>query len=112
MSKFNLFFVACCRPDYFRGHHLPVLQAPVDGTATRKQLADSLYDEVKQGVLDHDPRLPDEWTWEEMKQAIDGGIFWNDNYKPDDIVFPQLEKIDREEVTDYCHAFFVIETSE
>ena len=112
MKKFVLHFVDCCLPDYFSGHHLPVLQAPVDGTTTRKELTDSLYDEIKQGVLDVDPRLPDNWTWQEMKHAIDHCIFWNDTCKHDDIVFPTLEKLDSDDYQDYCHAFFVIDTSE
>ena len=112
MNKFILHYVECCLPDYFSGHHLPVLQVPVDGSTTRLELANSLFDEVKQGVLDDDPRLPEDWTWEEMERVINACIFWDEACEYNDVVFPDLETINSDCSEDYCHAFFVIETEE
>jgi len=113
MDKFVLHYVDCCSPDYFRGHHLPVLQAIVDGKTTRLELANGLFNAVKEGVLDNDPRLPADWTWEEMERALNECIFFDEDCNYNDIVFPELEKIDIKECDDcleYCCAFFVIET--
>ena len=100
----------CCLPDYFGGHHLPVLQAMVDGSTTRKQLCTDLISELNQGVIDYDfeYQFNCELPYEEVKQAITDCIFWNETCKEDDIVFPDLETV-TEDCDSMCYAYFVVE---
>ena len=109
MPVITISFVGCCLPDYFSGHHLPVLQAMVDGTTTRKQLCNDLISELNQGVIDYyfeykfDFKLP----YEEVKQAIKDCIFWNEKCKDNDIVFPSLD-VSPDDCESLCYAFFVV----
>ena len=104
-------FVGCCLPDYFSGHHLPVLQTMVDGTTTRKQLCDDLTSELNEGVIDYsfEYKFNCELPYNEVRQAIKDCIFWNDETcKYDDIVFPELETV-TEDCDSVCYAYFVVE---
>ena len=55
-----------CLPDYFRGHHLPVIQLPVYSNMTAKQVLDGILSELSQ-CFD----LYERYTNEMTKQAAD-----------------------------------------
>ena len=113
-KKITVSFYDACLPDYFGGHHKPVLQVPVDGNTTRKELYSSLLSELAQGVINYEidfHRL----DYDAIREAIKECIFWNDNCNDQDIVFPTLETLpedDELECGDICHAFFVIDWEE
>ena len=111
MSKqITVSFYDACLPDYFGGHHKPVLQCPVDGNTTRKQLYGGLLSELAEGVIDYqidENRL----EYDDIRQAIRDCTFWNDTCKEDDVAFPHLPAY---EESDDCmvYAFFVIDWSD
>ena len=114
MSKqITVSFYNVCLPDYFGGHHKPVLQVPVDGNTTRQQLYSSLLSELAQGVIDYEideNRL----DYAAIRQAIKDCIYFKPEWKDDDILFPDLDKWD--ETDDNCdsvvYAFFVVDWSD
>lgn len=113
MSKqITVSFYDCCLPDYFGGHHKPVLQVPVDWNTTRKQLYDCLLSELTEGVIDYD--IDDNnLDYDDIRQAIKDCIFWNATCEDNDILRPDLDKW--EESDDNCdsvYAFFVVDWEE
>ena len=42
-KQITVYFHDLCLTDYFCGHHKPVLQYPVDGNTTRKELYSGYY---------------------------------------------------------------------
>lgn len=109
-KQITVSFYNVCLPDYFGGHHKPVLQVPVDGNTTRKELYSSLLSELAMGVIDYqidENRL----EYDAIRQAIKECIFFKPECKEDDILFPNLEKWD--ESDDNCDAivfaFFVVD---
>ena len=60
--KYELQLIDVCLPDYFRGHHLPIIQFPVFGSLTLGQVKEELISEVQSlwehyefnGVCPHD----------------------------------------------------------
>ncbi len=115
MSNITVSFVDCCLPDYFGGHHLPVLQCPVGGSTTRKELCDSLISELHEGYCDYtfQEQFGFELPYEEVEQAIKDCIFWNGDCKDSDILFPSLEIWPEEEDgIESCYAFFVVSGEE
>lgn len=103
--------VDVCLPDYFGGHHLPVLQVPVDGATTRRQIANMLHSELNIGVINYqlDESNIDH---EDVRKAIDECLFFDDQRKPDDVIFPDLDVYSEdsfdESVYDSVYAFFVV----
>lgn len=112
-KKITVSFYDACLPDYFGGHHKPVLQVTVDGNTTRKDIYSSLLSELAMGVIDYqieENRL----DYDDIRQAIKDCIFWNDGCDPDDILFPHLPAY--EESDDNCgsmvYAFFIVDWEE
>ena len=109
-KKITVSFYDCCLPDYFGGHHKPVLQCPVDGITTRIQVYDWLLSELNMGVIDYqidENRL----DYDAIRQAIKDCIFFKPECKDDDILFPDLGIW--EESDDYSvYAFFVVDWEE
>ncbi len=44
--KYEIQLIDVCLPDYFRGHHLPIIQFPVFGSLTLGQVKEELISEV------------------------------------------------------------------
>lgn len=111
-KKITVSFYDACLPNYFGGHHKPVLRVPVDGNTTRKELYSSLLSELTLGVIDYEideNRL----DYDAIGQAIKECVFWNDNCHDSDIVFPDLELwADDIDNCESCYAFFVIDWEE
>lgn len=110
-KQITVSFYDACLPDYFGGHHKPVLQYPVDGSTTRKDLYNGLLSELTQGVIDYEID-ENQLDYESIKNAIKDCIFWSDNCNDKDFVFPTLETIPEDnelESSDMCYAFFVVE---
>ena len=113
MSKnITVSFYDVCQPDYFGGHHLPVLQCPVDGATTRKELCDGLLSEVNLGVIDYQIE-ENNLDYDAIRKAIFDCLFFNPECKDEDILFPDLEIWPEEDDgLDYCYAFFVVSWEE
>jgi len=47
-SNIQFHLIDHCLPDYFRGHHLPVIQIPVYSNMTAKQVLDGILSEISQ----------------------------------------------------------------
>ena len=113
MSKqITVSFYDACLPDYFGGHHRPVLQVPVDGNTTRKGLYSLLLSELAQGVIDYqidENRL----DYDAIRQAIKDCIYFKPEWQDDDILFPSLD-IGEEADNNYesCYAFFIVDWEE
>lgn len=99
-------FVDVCLPDYF-GHHLPVLQVPVDGATTRQQIANMLHSELNEGVIGYQL---DELSiiHDDVHRAIDECLYFDEKRKPDDIVFSDLDVYSEDSFDDSAYAFFVV----
>lgn len=107
-KKITVSFYGACLPDYFGGHHRPVLQVPVDGSTTRKELYDGLLSELNMGVIDYEIDN-NQLDHDDIKQAIKDCIYWNDTCNDADIVFPDVSVYDELEYDDLCCAFFIVE---
>ena len=104
-------FYDVCLPDYFGGHHQPVLQTPVDGATTRKQLCDGLLSELNLGVIDY--KIEENGLDSDaIRQAIKDCLFFKPECKDSDILFPDLEIWAEEEDTESCYTFFVVRWDE
>lgn len=110
MSKsITVCFVTCCLPDYFGGHHKPVLQVPVDGNTTRKDLYSSLLSELTEGVIDYQID-ENQLDYEAIRQAIKDCIYFKPECKEDDILFSDLPACEDLESDDFMvYAFFVVD---
>jgi len=105
-------FYDACLPDYFGGHHKPVLQCPVDGSTTRKELYNGLLSELAEGVIDYQID-ENQLDYEAIQQAIKDCIFWNAKCDNNDIVFPHLELWEGDnDNCESCYAFFVVDVEE
>lgn len=104
-------FLLVCLPDYFGGHHLPVLQATVDGATTRKELCESLIAELSEGCCDYtfQEQFGFELPYGEVRQAIEDCLFWNGDCMRNDILFPDMETGTEEDGT---YAYFVVRWEE
>ena len=109
-KKVTVYIYDCCLPDYFGGHHKPVLQYPVDGATTRENLYNGLLYELSTGVIDYEIDN-NQLDHEAIKQAIKKCIFWNIECNNDDLVFPDLE-IEPEYCDLQCYAFFIVDWSD
>lgn len=105
-------FYDCCLLDYFGGHHKPVLQCPVDGATTRKQLCDGLLSELNMGVIDY--RMEENnLDYDAIRQAIKDCLFFKPECQDNDILFPSLEIwAEEEDGIESCCAFFVVRWEE
>ena len=89
-KQITVSYIDCCLPDYFGGHHKPVLQCPVDGATTRKDLYSGLLSELAAGVIDYEIEQ-NSLDYDAIRQAIKDCIYFDDKRKDDDILFPDLE---------------------
>lgn len=111
-KKITVSFYDCCFPDYFGGHHKPVLQYPVDGSTTRKQLYNGLLSELAEGVIDYQID-ENKLDYDDIRQAIKDCIYFKPECQDDDILFPDLELWeDDNDNCNSCCAFFVIDWEE
>lgn len=108
-KKITVSFYDACLPDYFGGHHKPVLQVPVDGNTTRKQLYDVLLSELAQGVIDYQID-ENNLDYDAIREAIKDCIYFKPECQDDDILFPDLDKWEESD-DDYepVYAFFVVD---
>lgn len=108
-------FYDACLPDYFGGHHKPVLQVPVDGNTTRKELYSSLLSELAQGVIDYqiDENQLDyddnQLDYDDIRQAIKDCVYFKPECKDDDILFPDFEIWGESDDCDSVYAFFIVD---
>ena len=109
MSKnITVSFYDCCLPDYFGGHHLSVLQYPVDGATTRKELCDSLISELHMGVIDYEIEQAN-LDYCQIRTAIKDCLYFKPECQDSDILFPDLEIWTEEgDGVGSCYAFFVV----
>ena len=109
-KQITVSFYDVCLPDYFGGHHKPVLQVPVDGKTTRHKLFIGLCDEVNSGTIDYEIEKNDLDTLA-IRRAILDCLYFDDSRKESDILFPDLEIW--EESDDYSvYAFFIVDWEE
>jgi hypothetical protein len=104
-------FYDVCLPDYFGGHHLPVLQYPVDGATTRKQLHDGLLSELNDGVIDYEIEQ-NNLDYDAIRQAIKECLFFKPECEDGDILFPNMEILAEEDEIEPCYTFFVVRWEE
>lgn len=107
-------FYDVCLPDYFGGHHKPVLQCPVDGATTRKELYDGLLSEVNTGVIDYQIK-ENGLDYDDIRQAIFDCLFFDPECQDNDILFPNMEiweEEDNTEINSLCYAFFIVSWEE
>ena len=105
-------FYDVCLPDYFGGHHQPVLQYPVDGATTRKQLCDGLLSELNMGVIDYEID-ENNLNHNSIRQAIKDCLFFKPECQDNDILFPNLETwAEEEDGIESCYTFFVVRWEE
>lgn len=98
-------------PDYFGGHHKPVLQAPVDGNTTRKELYAGLLSGLAQGIIDYQID-ENQLDYDAIRDAIKECIYFKPECSSDDILFPDLDKWDESDYCDSVYAYFVIDWKE
>lgn len=112
-KQITVHYYDCCLSDYFGGHHKPVLQYPVDGSTTRRELYSGLLSELHRGVIDWQIDQND-LDYDAIRQAIKGCLYFADHCKDDDIVFPKLEKWDDndDDINYSCYAFFIVDWSD
>ena len=107
-------FYDVCFNVYFGGHHKPVLQCPVDGVTTRKEIYDGLLSEVNTGVIDY--RIKENGLdYDDIRQAIFDCLFFDPDCQDNDILFPNMEiwaEEDDIEISSLCYAFFVVSWEE
>ena len=106
-------FYDVCLPDYFGGHHQPVLQYPVDGATTRKQLYNGLLSELNMGVIDYEID-ENNLNRDDIRQAVFDCLFFDPECDDNDILFPTLEiwSEEEEDGIESCYAFFVVRWEE
>lgn len=112
-KQITVHYYDCCLSDYFGGHHKPVLHRPVDGNTTRKDLYWGLLSELAEGVIDWQIDQ-NELDYDAIRAAIRDCLYFAEQCKDDDIVFPKLEKWDdNDDDIDYpCYAFFIVDWSD
>ena len=113
-KQITVYFNDLCLTDYFRGHHRPVLQRPVDGSTTRKELYSGLLSELAQGVIDWQIEQ-NGLNYDAIRQAVKNCLYFADHCKDNDILFPELDKwsdSDDDDIEYPCYAFFIIDWSD
>jgi len=111
-KKVTVSFYDACLPDSFGGHHKPVLQYPVDGSTTRKQLYKGLLSELTEGVIDYQID-ENQLDYDDIRQAIKECIYFKPECKEGDILFPDLPAYEDLESDDsIVYAFFIVNWEE
>ena len=108
-KQITVSFYDACLPDYFSGHRRPVLQVPVDGSTTRKELQAGLLSELAEGVIDYQID-ENQLDYDAIRQAIKDCIYFKPECTDDDILFPDLDKWeDSDDNCDSVYAFFIVD---
>jgi len=108
-KQITVSFYDVCLPDYFGGHHRPVLQVPVDGNTTRKEIYSSLLSELAEGIIDYQID-ENQLDYDAIRQAIKECIYFKPECKDNDILFPDLGIWEESDDNWYpCYAFFVVD---
>jgi hypothetical protein len=111
-KKVTVSFYDACLPDYFSGHHKPVLQYPVEGSTTRNELYNGLLSELAQGVINYEID-ENQLNYDAIREAIKECLFFKPECKDNDILFPDLELwTDDNDNCESCYAFFVVDWEE
>ena len=112
-KQITVSFYDCCLPDYFCGHHKPILQYPVDGSITRKELYNGLLSELAQDVIDYEIEQ-NGLDYDAIREAIKECIYFDDKRNDNDILFPELDKWSDsdDDIEHPCYAFFIIDWSD
>lgn len=111
-KQITVSFYDACLPDYFGWHHKPVLQCPVDGNTTRKELYAGLLSELAQGVIDWQIEQ-NNLDYDAIAHAIKECIYFKPECSNDDILFPNLEIWeDSDDNCDSVYAFFIVDWKE
>lgn len=111
-KKITVSFYDACLPDYFGGHHKPVLQYPVNGNTTRKELYAGLLFVLAEGVIDYQID-ENQLDYDAIREAIKDCLFFKPECHDNDILFPDLELwTDDNDNCDSAHAFFVVDSEE
>ena len=102
----KLIHLDTCLPDYFSGHHKPVMAIPVDGTTTANQFIEAIKDEYLQ-VWDYltDEGNKTETSWPNVSQAtIEFAARDMLTVSGDALVFPDLDDAADEDLESvYCY---------
>lgn len=114
-NTYTIAHVDTCLPDYFRGHHKPVIAVPVWHGMTRQQLIDSLHNEINdcglEYAIEHSYNLSvDETNYDAIKEAINDCVLF-DNHQPSEQLFLNLDENDDEEnnCSDSVYAYFILD---
>ena len=111
-KKVTVSFYDACLPDYFGGHHKPVLQYPVDGNTTRKELFAGLLSELAEGVIDYQID-ENKLDYDAIRKAITDCIYFKPEWHDNDILFPCLPAYEDLESDDsIVYAFFIVNWEE
>jgi len=110
VKNISISFYDVCLPDYFGGHHKPVLQYPVDGATTRKQLCNGLLSELDIGVIEYEIEQ-NGLDYDSIRKAVRDGLYFKPECQDNDLLFPDLETLPEDEI-EPCHAFFVVRWEE
>jgi len=110
-KKVTVSFYDACLPDSFGGHHKPVLQVPVDGNTTRKELYSSLLSELAMGVIDYQID-ENQLDYNDIRQAIKACIYFRQECHDDDILFPDLDIWDETDDWESVYTYFVVDWSD
>lgn len=109
-NNLKLANIDICLPDYFCGHHKPVLQIPVWNGMTGREVIDSIeseYNMTYEHLTYGEHAWPDFSTEEIRKLASE--VLLDPKSKN---VFPELEELTEEEeddMVDSVYAFFILE---
>lgn len=103
VPQYKVWLADHCNSQYFRGHHLPIVQVMVDGNTT--------YQELKVELLNwQNSDHIDDLDWDAYQDAVDE-LFDAIKEDPSNKVFPDMEvPTTEEEMEEWdCFAFFAIE---
>jgi hypothetical protein len=106
MSEYTISYCDCCLPDYFGGHHLPVVQVAVDGAMTLGQLKDALKSYYAYAHIEEDSNFVGGFDHASYREAIERLFHRN---KMDELAFPELEVQSEDDDWEGCYAYFVLE---
>ena len=109
--KYSLSHIATCNSQYFRGHHLPVVQVLVDENTTYRCIKQMLLESTSTDHLYEDDRFGMPFCYDTFKSAVEElfANFTSLDYVPDS--FYGMGSMEDDEEWD-CYMYFVVETVE
>jgi hypothetical protein len=99
-------YLSSCLPDYFSGHHNPVIQIPIYSKMTHRDMLNAIIEEINYCWELYSDALPDD---DKEIEDIVKNIF--DNYNAGTLCFDEEIAVPIDEFEDSVCAFFVINTS-